>query len=46
MSIEKSRQRDHDLQLELDRLQGEIKTMQMAAEESESISQQLTKEVF
>lgn len=45
MSIEKSRQREHELQIEMDRLQAEIKTLQIAAEESENISQQLSKQV-
>lgn len=45
MSIEKSRQREQELQLEMERLQSEIKAMQKAAEESANISQQLSKEV-
>jgi hypothetical protein len=45
MSIEKSRQREHELQVEMDRLQAEIETMQKAAKESANISQQLSKEV-
>ena len=45
MSMEKSRQREQDLQLEMERLQAEIKTMQKSAEESANISQQLSKEV-
>lgn len=45
MSIEKSRQREHELQVEMERLQAEIETMQKAAKESANISQQLSKEV-
>jgi len=45
MSIEKSRQRELELQVEMDRLQAEIETMQKAAKESANISQQLSKEV-
>jgi len=45
MSMEKSRQREQELHLEMERLQAEIKTMQKSAEESANISQQLSKEV-
>ncbi len=45
MSIEKSRQREQELHLEMERLQAEIKAMQKTSEESANISQQLSKEV-
>ena len=45
MSMEKSRQREQELHLEMERLQAEIKTMQKSSEESANISQQLSKEV-
>jgi hypothetical protein len=44
MLIEKSRQREQELHLEMERLQAEIKAMQKTSE-SANISQQLSKEV-
>ena len=45
MSIEKSRQREQELLLEMDRLQAEIKSLQKSSEEGANISQQLSQEV-
>ena len=45
MSLEKSRQREQELSQEIERLQGEIKSLQLSSEEGATISQQLSKEV-
>ena len=45
MSLGKSRQREQELSQEIERLQGEIKSLQLSSEEGATISQQLSKEV-
>lgn len=45
MSMEKSRQREQELVAEIERLQGDIKSLQKSSEEGANISQQLSKEV-
>ena len=45
MSLEKSRQREQELGVEIERLQAEIKSLQKSSEDSANISQQLSKDV-
>ena len=45
MSLEKTRQREQELVVEIERLQAEIKSLQKSSEDSANISQQLSKDV-
>ena len=45
MSLEKNRQRESELNTEIERLQSEIKMMQRSSEEGANVSQRLSKEV-
>ena len=45
MSLEKTRQREQELVVEIERLQSEIKSLQKSSEDSANISQQLSKDV-
>lgn len=45
MSLEKSKQREHELSQEIERLQSEIKVLQKSSDDSANISQQLSKDV-
>merc|ERR1711981_478881 len=45
MSLEKTRQREQELVVEIERLQSEIKSLQRSSEDSANISQQLSKDV-
>lgn len=46
MSLEKTRQREQELVVEIERLQSEIKSLQKSSEDSANISQQLSKDVW
>ena len=44
-SQEKSRQREEELRLEIERIQGEIKQLQQSSENSATVSDKLTRDV-